>query len=346
MDWSNLGRIHFYAQSQADADALERWDPDLEPELFASGIGHNVFELYARLRMRGFSVSIGPRIPADATLLVAFAASYRNLRFSWNASRYRNLVIRSDTPLSVETPFSVECVVVPNASNYWTERYGTRVRYVPALPQRGLVVRNEGRSKLETVALKSNPENVPVILRDDAFVRILADAGVTLVVDAPSSTDGPDQAWHDFSQVDAALCVRGSTSQDDMYRKPPTKLINAWCAGTIPIVSPEQAYLELIDEGENALVLQKLEELPSCLEMLSQNQDLTEQLFRGVAEKAAEYSPTSLLELWVRVLDSVQASDRRKLAMLRARFSIVMVMIGRKMWPDRSEEARHERKVL
>ena len=68
--------IHFWvpADTATPADVLA-WDPDLEPRRYASGVGHNLLELYARLARRGLEVSLGEEAPRGTRLVVVFSKS-------------------------------------------------------------------------------------------------------------------------------------------------------------------------------------------------------------------------------------------------------------------------------
>ena len=119
-------------------------------------------------------------------------------------------------------------------------------RWLPPLPQRGLVPRRPGRfGSIRSVAFKGNPENVPPDMKTESWTAALATRGISWWPDVPKNTDGSDQRWHDFAEVDAAICMRNPAKVLDIERKPATRLVNAWRAGCIPLAHPEPAYREL-----------------------------------------------------------------------------------------------------
>lgn len=300
---------HFYVFSDAEAALLESWDPDRDPTQFASGNGHNVYELYARLRDKGYPVTAGRIVPREAKLVVAFAPFFESTNpFSstnellWGSAAARTLMIRSDWKLNDSVKFRPDAVIVPNRAAYWAKRYGKRAHYLPALPQRGLIPRRAGRTGLDVAVLKANPENIPGYLEQSDSLDRLQALGVEVVVDAPSTTNGSDQNWHDFREADVALCLRSAAEADDDVRKPPTKLINAWSTGVVPLVAPEMAYVDLIEEGEDAFVVSSFDEILAVVLRLKSSAGVWESVQERVALRTEQYSQDHVLEMWVHLL--------------------------------------------
>lgn len=318
---------HFYVDDDVSA-AVAGWDPDQEPERFASGLGHNLLELYARLRARGLPVTIGRSIPEDATLVVYFQHAWARLgelRLALRAAPFHTAVIRSDAPLWWACLLPPDLVVVPNNAPVWRERHGPVAVHLPALPQRGMVQRDPARRGRTTLAFKGNPESVPGYVHDPDFSAALQRRGIELVLDTPVSTDGGDQRWHDFADVDVVLCTRGAAPDDPLTNKPATRLINAWCAGTIPLVGPEPAYLELVREGEDGFVVDGPEDILRTLDLLSRDDDLTGRVLAAVRERAREFETDALLDRWTAALERA-SGPRRGPASTAARR---LVVVGR-----------------
>src|SRR5688500_14523377 len=110
-------RVHFWLS--APAPEVDCWDPDLAPERYSTGIGHNIYELYARLRAAGRSVSLGPVQP-DTGVVVVFARSLRPLTAQRalleNLGAKPLIMIRSDVDPRWRTRFTVDIEVMPYAS--------------------------------------------------------------------------------------------------------------------------------------------------------------------------------------------------------------------------------------
>src|SRR5688500_8947956 len=91
-------RAHFWIPEPAPD--VDDWDPDSAPERYSTGLGHNLYELYVRLRAAGEPVTLGA-VQRDAVVVVAFAKSLRAL--SAQRSLVRSLgskplvLIRSDS---------------------------------------------------------------------------------------------------------------------------------------------------------------------------------------------------------------------------------------------------------
>ncbi|MGW9631484.1 glycosyltransferase [Agromyces sp. NPDC055520] len=310
-------RWHFFIDGETAA-AAENWDPDLEPSRFASGIGHNLLELGVRLRQRGAPITIGSRVPADSSLVVYFQHAWTRtaeLRLAQRTARYRTALIRSDAPLWYRNLLTADLVVVPNQAGIriWSERTSSQVIHLPALPQRGIVVRDPQRVGIRTVEFKGNPVSVPETLRDPRLRDALAGLGAELIVDVPGKTDGSDQRWHDFSAADVVLCLRDAAPGDSLLNKPATRLINAWRAGAIPLVGAEPAYLELVRDGIDGFVVRDSANIIRVIERLIGDPGLERAVRNAVMERAMAYEPDAVLDEWVMALTEA-AGGRRTFA--------------------------------
>lgn len=315
--------IHFWCRD-AVARAVEGWNPDREPQRFATGVGHALLELYVRLRDAGAVVVLGEVPARDAALTVVAAASVRKhpsaLQSALRAvarTRGRVVVIRSDTPLSWRFPLVPTCELMP----YEALASAANQRSLPPLPQRGLVRRGGGRlERIETLALKCNPVTLPEELRDGRIGEALAASGVRLWLDMPQTTDGSDQSWHDFGQVDAVLCARSADGGLDWTSvKPPTKLINAWVAGCVPIARREPAYVELARDGEDVLFLDDLDELPQTVRRLNDEPSLLARLQEGSLRRGAEFTTERVTTAWRDLLEEVAGAKPSRRRATRAR---------------------------
>jgi hypothetical protein len=334
-------RWHFWTDDTTAA-ATQGWDPDTQPDQFASGIGHNLLELYMRLRARGLPVTIGSRIPRETALVVVYHQAWdrrRELGLAFATARYRTAVIRSDAPLWWRSLITPDLVVTPNSTTVplWRDRLRTDVRHIPALPQRGLIPRDPNRyGEVRRAVFKGNPVSVPGYLRTRSFADALSELGVELVLDVPASTDGADQSWHDFHDADVVLCVRGAARDDSLLNKPATRLINSWCAGSIPIVDPEPAYLELVRNDVDGFVAQSPDEIIAAVDRLTQDPQLAERMTQHARERSAAYDRDVILDQWVAALHAAagarrgygDTSRRHALAIARHSYRMVRATLG------------------
>lgn len=299
----NAPRILFWTHEDLPPTVLD-WNPDEEPALFADGFGHNVLELYARMKRAGCDVHVGRRVPRGARVVV-FLPSLLERRAQLSLMRelvphrrVRLLSIRSDFLSSYRLPVRASLEVMPNRSSL-TEFSQT---WIPPLPQRGLVRRGRDRGEnLVRVTYKGYPENLPVPMRTPDWTRRLLDLGFDWDPDVRDEATGHNR-WHDFSQADVALCLRGDGVTVGLLRKPATKLINAWCAGAIPLVGREPSYLELAKHREDAMVVESAEEVISTLAELRSDPALVRRLQQGGAIRAAEFSVDAILASWTQAL--------------------------------------------
>ncbi|PPF77611.1 glycosyltransferase [Pseudoclavibacter sp. Z016] len=332
----NDGNWHFYCEDPEVASVARHWRPDEDPEKFASGFGHNILELFARFRDRGYDVTLGPDVPGGTSLVVAFISDFVNLRTALVLSGFPCLMIRSDSALHFDAPFRPDRVIVPNRSAYWIQRYGADAEYLPALPQRGLIPRDQTRTVFEAITLKCNPEHVPKVLLEPDMVAGIVASGFSLHIDSPSTTNGSDQTWHDFSNADLTLCIRGSMVDNADVRKPPTKLINAWNARTVPIISGEASYLELASPGEDSLLINDARELPATLARLRAEPEAFERIRLGAARRADEYSLVKLVDEWAALCGRVERQRIGSLERWQRVLRILTVKISNRLQRRRS----------
>jgi hypothetical protein len=161
------------------------------------------------------------------------------------------------------------------------------------------------------VTVKSNPENVPKAFHSREWIAALDRLGLRWDLDAPSKTDGADNRWNDFSEVDVSICYRDDNLSPTMTRKPPTRLINAWCAGCIPLVGPEPGYLELIRDGVDGVVVHSVDECLEVLQRLRSDQWLVARLEAGGVLRSAEFTVDHVLDQWELTFDRLQTSQNR-----------------------------------
>ncbi len=269
-------------------------------------------------------VTIGPEVGDRATVLVVMLeelATYDGevddgavFRLAHAALRCPSvIVVRADVPLAVSPPSFARCEIMPNRASIVDPR---TQRWVPLLPQRGMVARDPERGgSIGTLAYKGYGFNVPAELRDRSFLEALAACGVRLALDTEPPT------WPDFRTADVALCLRRiNDAWDDPrhLRKPATKLVNAWVAGAIPLVAPQAAYLELVRPGDDALVVAGPVDVVDAVRRLTRDDDLVARLQAGGAERAQEFTAAHVLDAWEAVFDdaSVRASVTRTAAVL------------------------------
>lgn len=313
--------IGFWVSEPPDPEEFACWEPDREPERYASGVGHNVHELAKRLEELGAPTTVGRDdfivgMPIVFLLKDAYGSRIGMRRALRAVQRARGwfAVIRSDTPVDWRFPVPPIIEFVPTRASVTRSWH----RWLPPLPQRGLRRRRPERlGRIRTLVFKGNPENVPQQVLADEWKSMLAERDIRWWIDAPSRTDGSDQSWHDFGDVDAVLCAPHPGGADVAASKPPTRLINAWVAGAIPLAVREPAYLELGHDGEDVLFF---DDLADCARLLDElrNTSLLERLEHGVAERAAEFSVERTSRRWLDALEGLERQAHRRTGLRRA----------------------------
>ncbi|MGZ4384191.1 MAG: hypothetical protein ACXVY3_06300 [Gaiellaceae bacterium] len=301
--------IHFWLPEHP-GKTLDEWDPDADPRRFQMGVGIALIEPYRRFAMAGLPVSTGPTVPREADLLVVAAKSVIDSRERTAAAlraiaqaRGRFVLLRTDIPTRWSFPLRPLIEFVPNISAVrqpWQ-------RSIPEVPQAGLIARRpERRGRIESVAFKGNPENVPPELLDERWSAALAERGLTWWFDVPHDGGGPDQAWHDYSEVDVSLCLRHPRWKD-LGRKPPGKLINSWLGGAVPIAGHEPAFHDIGREGEDVFFADSLWESLAIMDSLVADPELLHQIEQNVEKRAAEFRPEAILAAWWEALQEAAA---------------------------------------
>lgn len=304
--------IHFWLPARPP-EGLDEWDPDVEPTLHASGTGHNLLELYVRLRNLGVPVTIGPEAATGTRLLVVYSKSLYQSRpatrlalDSLQHSHGRLALIRSDAPVSWRFPVRPLVEFMPTAAaadRPWQ-------RWLPPLPQRGLLPRDPARrGRIRSLAFKGNPTNVPAEFLAPDWDRALRAHGLEWHLDVPQATDGSDQSWHDFRGVDAVLCVRHPDFGWDVRRKPATRLVNAWLAGSIPLAEREPGYVELGEDGRDVFFISSPLEAVGVVDRLNVDPSRLAEVERRIGERAEEFRLEITLERWREAL--VEAAGAR-----------------------------------
>jgi|LauGreDrversion4_1035100.scaffolds.fasta_scaffold72086_2 hypothetical protein len=307
--------IHFFLTPKEMPDGIfEEWIPDDNPKMYSSGVGHNVLELASRLKARGHTVTLGHQPPSDASAVIFFKKHFllRNdltLEILKVAIRHPVILIRSDLEVDARLVFNPDLEVMPNRSIL----RGTNQVYIPPFPQRGLIRREKlNGNRIENLEIKCNPENVPDYLELLVVEVNALDPAITVKVDAPSSADGSDNNWNDFSKVDLSLIIRPvGENPGSNARKPPTRLINAWVAGTIPLVDPLPAYTDLIRDEIDGFIVENPEQVVAVVKKLAENPEYCEEVFENCRRRGEDYQVNELLEIWEQSIINIANETKR-----------------------------------
>lgn len=309
--------IHFWCP-QPLAAQVSSWDPDAEPERFATSVGHSFLELYVRLARTGADAALGrtpPRRPALAVLPAPLLRKHpANLEQALRAivrARGRSVLIRGDTPLAWKLPVTPTVELMPYRAVAVAVEPNQRW-----LPQRGLVPRRrETVDRIATVAIKCNSVTLPDGLRDPELLAALEQEGIRVWIDMPSETDGSDQRWHDFADVDATLCARTPSVGRELDRRQARDEADQQLGRRRdPDRRPGGGVRRARRGGRRRLLRRLAAGAAGTLRRLNDDPQLLRRLHEGVRARQREFSPERVLELWRKMLEEVAATappDRR-----------------------------------
>ncbi len=301
--------IHFFLTRKEMPDSFfEEWNPDDNPKMYSSGVGHNILELASRLSVRGHTITLGHKPSSDSSTVIFFKKHFLlrrdvTLKILRIAARHPVVLIRSDLQVDSSLVFNPYLEVMPNHSLVQKKNQ----IFVPPFPQRGLIRREKWNgNRIKNLEIKCNPENIPDNLELLVSEINALDCAITLNVDSPKSADGSDNNWNDFSDVDLSLIMRpvGQNTESNV-RKPPTRLINAWVAGTIPVVDPLPAYTELIRDGIDGFIVDSPKQVVAVVKRLVENPDYCEEVFENCRRRGEEYQVDEIIEIWEQSISNI-----------------------------------------
>jgi hypothetical protein len=303
--------VTVYLPAQVLQDVDTDWDPDVEPHRYSSGWGHNAFELFLRLRGLDRTVRLSDRVPRRGALVyyAGFSSMAGQDRMVAKAllrkPRSTLILIRSDMPESYRFPLEPDLEVVPHPA---FASVAADAVWLPPLPQRGLRPRlSERRPEHLVAAFKGNPENLHPFLATAEWSNAVEAVGFTWLKDMPARSSGSDHTWHDFSEIDVVVALRPHAVGAGVNRKPPTKLINAWLAGCIPIVAREPACVALGRDGDDVLFADTPAAILAHLRALASNPRLVQHLRACIEERASEFEPHETYRAWLAATAGVPA---------------------------------------
>ncbi|WP_203074365.1 glycosyltransferase [Falsiroseomonas ponticola] len=277
--------------------------PDKQPEYFVTGVTAWVLQTYLRLKKAGFDVqlSVGEPIPPGVAITHSdfFGRMCAHLT---DRARTATVSIRADRSPCTQADFEI----VQNETQVLSERE----RFVHHWPQPGLKLRPADRgSRVEVASAKAFA--VHPAFTGPAFMEALQQAGITWDFKPLSAVRGTrppytvarDDAWADYSGVDLIIALRdGERSYD---HKPPTKLVNAWLAGTPAILGPESAYQALRQSDLDYIEAVTPEACLEAARALKSDPARYMAMIANGRRRAEAFSTDAICRNWIGVLGSI-----------------------------------------
>lgn len=164
-----------------------------------------------------------------------------------------------------------------------------QTHYVPFWPQPGLIPRNPDRGEIF--------KNVAYIGNQNQLDKNLKSAGPRLEKLGLTWKMPPRNQWHDYSQIDAIVAVRKSPLEL-AANKPPSKLLNAWCAGVPAVLSPDPAYERLRKNRLDYLRARDGNEVLEQLMRLKGAPDLRREMAEWGRKRSSDFTQDKVTAVW------------------------------------------------
>lgn len=176
--------------------------------------------------------------------------------------------------------------IVQNAAQEWGN-----ASYIPFWPQTGQTPRDSSRHGVRTVAYQGR-----IIFTDLNAEKLNADLN-PLGIEFIALDD-----WRDLSGIDVLVGIR-HYGKKQYKRKPASKLINAWHAGIPFIGGWDSAYYQIGTPDREYLRVASHNELVEAILRLKNDTQLYEKLVSAGAEHAEKYTPETIAQKWVELLE-------------------------------------------
>lgn len=259
--------------------------------------GHYAWTIqtYLNLRTRGVPCCLSRRLPQEGIVL----SHERFLRqVGKPSSRLLLVCLRADQGRIryaqlhvVQNPAQVR---LPSWYQLWESHF------IPYWPQPGLVPRNPSRgNRFEVAAYLGAEKNLAPALHDAHWAADLQKRGIEW---RPAFTDN---AWSDYSNIDAVVAVRRFQSLHIYDSKPATKLFNAWRAGVPAILGPESGYRAERKTSLDYIEVTSYQDLIAAIDRLRADSGLRKAMVENGFRRSTEVSTDAITERWRQFLTAV-----------------------------------------
>ena len=175
--------------------------------------------------------------------------------------------------------------------------------YVPHWTTLGLAPRSEDRGyRIESLAYFGRSHNLDPDLQSDSWAKWCDENGFRWnVVTEPAR-------WHDYRSIDAIIALRPPQKQN-RQSKPPSKLLNAYQAGVIPILGNEPSYRAEGKPGRDYITAKTVDDVKH--ELLSLRDSLKpERMFKNIKAQAARTDIEQLRARWIAAIEKLACAHR------------------------------------
>lgn len=279
----------------SDTDAVDWADPKDLPSML-SRFGDRfflstplawIFQSYLRLKEVGADVALVHEIPQRGV----FVALSGDVPLNYKPGRQQYFVsVTADGCVSTYAQMRV-------CQNRTQTRYASNALHMPHWPQPGILGRDPRRGdRFDTIAFFGDKINLAKELQSTAFFTELTALGLKL-----SIRDAHSPQRIDYSDIDSVIAVR-SFQKHGYIRKPASKLYNAWIAGVTAVLGREYAFTEERRTALDFIEVTRYEDCLAAVRRLKQDRQLRIQMFENGLERAREFTSSSIIERWCRLL--------------------------------------------
>jgi hypothetical protein len=188
--------------------------------------------------------------------------------------------------------------------NVMQNRIQTRLvsdsHYVPFWPQPGITGRDPARGdRFDSIAFFGDDKNIAPELGGEDWSAFLASRGIQWHVRNAQSDRNTD-----FSDVDGVIGIR-SFRRTGYIRKPASKLVNAWIAGSPAILGRELAFQEQRRNAADYVEVSTFAQTCEAIDRLAASPDLRRSMAANGLSRAREFTVPLITEAWRHLLFDV-----------------------------------------
>jgi hypothetical protein len=165
---------------------------------------------------------------------------------------------------------------------------------IPLWPQPGIIPRDSAREiNIQRIAYFGRTGTTATWFQGADFIARLGELGVTFEV--------REDRWNDYSDVDLILAHR-LEAPVMLRQKPPSKLINAWLAGTPALLGDEPAFVNLRRSSLDYISVENPEQVLAAVTRLKNEPGLYQAMVANGQVRSHDYSARALRKRWVELL--------------------------------------------
>jgi hypothetical protein len=268
--------------------AMPPFPHEVEPRFpTESGKSSWIVQTWIYLKRQGMPVELAARPRSDRINVIHYDDLSLKKVFP---PFYFLIVVQADRPRPEMCSLRVvqnELCIRNNSEDFW----------LPHWPQPGLRPRAAERAfQFERMAYFGLEPFLGEQFRTREFRRRLEQIGVQF------SLRLTPEEWSNYEDVDGVLAVR-QVSSLHLSVKPPSKLINAWKAGAVPLMGREPAYQQVRKSDLDYVEVESADDVIEAVVRLKSHPLYMQGLLSSGARRSSEFSEEMIAKAWVQLLE-------------------------------------------